>query len=684
MNMQELVDYLNKTAHAYYVLDKPLISDSEWDRLYDKLLSMEKETGIQLETSPTRRIGGEPLSHFIRHQHLNRLWSMEKAQSIEELNAWFDRVTQAHSKDETLPPLSYCVEYKLDGLLLNLTYEDGKLLQAATRGNGEVGESVLEQARTIQDVPLSIEYKGTVEVYGECIMRLSALHKYNETAEEKLKNARNAAAGALRNLDPKVTASRKLSAYFYGINYIENAPFDNEEGMLNFLVENGFPIVPYFKQSSNKEDIISFVKEINEQRHLLDYMTDGCVIKVCDINTREHLGYTDKFPRWAVAYKFEAQQQTTTLESVSWEVGRTGKLTPLGHVSPLYLSGATVSRATLNNMDDIIRKGLGIGATVWIRRSNEVIPEILGIVDDGMSIEPIIAPTNCPACNTELVQIGANLFCPNREHCPRQSVGRIVHFASKNAMDIAGLSEKTAILLLEELDISRPSQLYSITKEELLCLPSFKEKKADNLLSAIQKSRHTSLDAFIFALGIPNVGRVNARVLAKHFGSLENLQLAGEEELKSIDEIGEIIAANIVDYFSDESSIEEVNALLSAGITIEDNNIDESSLLLSGKKFVVTGTLINFTRNEIQDKIISLGGEAQSQVSKKTDYLIAGENAGSKLTKARELNIPVLSEEDFLSMIDSAPKIDSYTKNEIQTIQNEKKIAKDNEQLSFL
>ena len=392
MNMQELVDYLNKTAHAYYVLDKPLISDSEWDRLYDKLLLMEKETGIQLEDSPTRRVGGEPLSHFTRHQHLNRLWSMEKAQSTEELNAWFARVEQAHSKDESLPPLSYCVEYKLDGLLLNLTYEGGKLIQAATRGNGEIGESVLEQARTIQDVPLSIDYKGTVEIYGECIMRLSALHKYNETAEEKLKNARNAAAGALRNLDPKVTASRKLSAYFYGINYIEKAPFDNEEGMLNFLVENGFPVVPYFKQSSNKEDIISFVKEINEQRHLLDYMTDGCVIKVCDISTRVHLGYTDKFPRWAVAYKFEAQQQTTTLESVSWEVGRTGKLTPLGHVSPLYLSGATVSRATLNNMDDIIRKGLGIGATVWIRRSNEVIPEILGIVDDGMSIEPIIVP----------------------------------------------------------------------------------------------------------------------------------------------------------------------------------------------------------------------------------------------------------------------------------------------------
>ncbi|MDO5021990.1 MAG: NAD-dependent DNA ligase LigA [Eubacteriales bacterium] len=648
-NMRELVDLLNRTAHAYYVLDNPLITDAEWDSLYDELLKIERETGEVLPDSPTRRVGGEALSGFSQHRHLNPLWSMDKVQSEEALLAWFKRTAQAHAKVSEVP-LKYCAEYKLDGLLLNLTYEDGLLIQAATRGNGTVGESVLPQAQTIKDVPLSIQYKGKVEVYGECIMKLSSLNEYNKHAKEKLKNARNAAAGALRNLDPKVTASRKLSAFFYGVNYIENPLYKDEGGMLDFLKQNGFPTIEYYKEG-NEQEIIKFVEEIKDLRHGLDYMTDGCVIKVCDIDSREALGYTDKFPRWAVAYKYGATETVTVLESVSWEVGRTGKITPLAHVRPVNLSGANISRATLNNMDDIRRKQLAVGANVWIRRSNEVIPEILGRVDDGVDTVPILPPKACPACETPLVEIGANLFCPNNEGCPSQNVGGIVHFASRNAMDIEGLSDKTAKLLFSELNINRPSQLYKLTKEQLLTLPSFKDKKADNLLAAIEKSKDISLDRFIYSLGIPNVGSVTARILADKFKTLESIEKASEEELTQTDEIGPVIAGSIKDFFSDESQRAEVEALINLGINIKQTEKTQASVL-SGKSFVVTGKLKHFTRDEIENRIRSLGGTAHSSISKKTDYLVCGENAGSKLEKAKSLNIAILSEEEFLRLAD--------------------------------
>ncbi len=655
--MRELVDYLNLTARAYYVLDKPIITDAEWDALYDELINMEKESGTRLPDSPTLRVGGEALKSFKQHRHINPLWSMDKVQSLNALEAWFKRVRQNYKGQNKV---NFCAEYKLDGLSLSLTYNDGVLAEAATRGNGVVGESVLSQAQTIRDVPLSIPYKGTIEVYGECIMKLSALSEYNKRAKEKLKNARNAAAGALRNLDPKVTASRKLSAYFYGVNYIENPPYDNEKGMLDFLRENGFPVIEYYKEGLEK-DIIKYIEEVKDLRHGLDYMTDGCVIKVCDMQIRSALGYTDKFPRWAVAYKYGATETVTTLESVSWEVGRTGKITPLAHVKPVTLSGALISRATLNNMDDINRKNLAVGANVWIRRSNEVIPEILGRVDDGVDVMPIEPPEACPACGTPLVENGANLFCPNSETCPSQSVGGIVHFASKGAMDIDGLSEKTAKLLFDELNINRPSQLYGVTMEQLLTLPSFKQKKAENLLSAIQKSKDASLDVFLYSLGIPNVGSVTARILADKFKSLDNIAKASEEELTRIDEIGPVIAGSIIDFFSDESQKAEIKALLDSGIKIEEAP-QETNNALYGKSFVVTGTLKRFTRDEIENKIRSLGGSARGSVSKKTDFLVCGENAGSKLEKAKSLNVKIISEEEFLKLASQRTDANEETK----------------------
>ena len=647
--MRKLVDRLNETAHAYYVLDAPLITDQAWDILYDRLVAMEKETGIVLPDSPTRRVGGEPLAAFRQHRHLNRLWSMDKVQSKEALAGWFERMRALHSKTEGLPPLSFALEHKLDGLSLCLTYQGGQLTAAATRGNGEVGEAVLEQALTIHDVPLTIPYQGLIEVYGECIMRLSVLKAYNERHTEKLKNARNAAAGALRNLDPKVTRERRLSAFFYGVNTIENPPYHDERGMLDFLAQNGFPVCPYYRQSADPNDIARFIDQVEEERHDLDYMTDGAVIKITDYAVRDAFGYTDKFPRWAVAYKFEAEETTATLEKVTWEVGRTGKLTPLGHVTPVEFSGVTVRKATLNNMDDIRRKNLSLGATVWIRRSNDVIPEITGHVEDGLSGKAILPPEKCPSCKTPVVSIGAHLFCPNKAGCRDQIVAGLAHFASRNAMDIATFSSKTAALLYDKAGVREPADLYTLKKETLLTLEGFKEKKAENLLQALDMSRHCTLDAFLFAVGIPGIGRVTARDIACHFGSLDKVRAATKEELMTIDEVGDVVAGSILDFFSDPYTVSVIDHLLKNGVTPKD--AVQGGGKLENMTFVVTGTLPTLSRQQAEDMIRANGGTAASSVSRKTTYLLLGENPGSKYTKAQALHTPVLNEQEFLKML---------------------------------
>ena len=423
--MRELVDRLNETAYQYYTLDAPTISDKEWDALYDELVKLEAETGERLSDSPTRRVGGTVLAGFEPHTHLAPLWSMGKAQSIEELEAWAKRAEKL-MQGTTLPVPEYVVEHKFDGLTVNLTYEDGNLVGAATRGNGVTGEQILAQAMTIRSVPLSIPFKGRMEVHGEGFMRISALEEYNKTAKEPLKNPRNAAAGALRNLDPTVTASRKLDACFYDVGYIEGrAPFASQKEMMDFLRENRFPVSQYETYCPTLEAAIKEVRRIEQTRGELDYMIDGAVIKICDFATRDALGYTDKFPRWAVAYKFEAEEVTTMLESVTWQIGRTGKLTPLAHVEPVELAGATVKRATLNNWTDIQRKRVKIGARVWIRRSNEVIPEIMGRVDEFVEGErDVEKPAVCPECGSALEERGAHIFCPIRDGCRSQIVMR--------------------------------------------------------------------------------------------------------------------------------------------------------------------------------------------------------------------------------------------------------------------
>lgn len=645
-DMQSLVDYLNKTAHAYYVLDEPLISDAEWDGLYTQLQQMEKETGVILPDSPSLRVGGAPLSAFRQHTHISRLWSMDKAQSEEELAAWFDRAEKLRAQDASLPPLTFGVEYKFDGLTLNLTYDQGVLVEAATRGNGIVGEAILPQARTIRDVPLSIPWQGRIEVQGECIMRLSALEKYNQTAAEPLKNARNAAAGALRNLDPAVTASRNLSAFFYQVGTIENPPFSDQPGMIAFLREQGFPISPYFRTAENPAAALHLVREIEQQRGDLDFLIDGAVIKVMDQRTRAHMGYTDKFPRWAVAYKFAAEESTATLERVTWELGRTGKLTPLAHVSPVDFAGVTVRKATLNNYGDIQRKKLQLGCTVWIRRSNDVIPEITGRVEDGTAGEEIKPPEACPACGGPLTLRGAHIYCLNQDSCRPQAVARLKHFASRDAMDITGFSEKTADLFYDKLGVRDAADLYRLTLEELQQLDGFQDKRAQNLMDALEASKHCDLSRFLLAVGIPNIGKRTARDLAQAFGSLEKVEKAGLEQLMAIDEIGDIVAQSVIDFFSFPENKRMIERLLEAGVSPREE-LKAAGGALAGKTLVVTGTLPTLSRQEAEEFIRQNGGTAAGSVSRKTAYVVAGENAGSKLAKAQALGIPVITEAEL-------------------------------------
>ena len=614
--MEELVRKLNETSYAYYVLDNPIVSDKEWDAMYDELCRLEASTGVRLPDSPTRRVGGEPLSAFAPWRHEVRLWSMDKAQSPQALSDWEARAQKlrqaAVDAGAALPPLSYVVEYKLDGLTLSLTYEGGTLTQAATRGNGEVGEVILEQVRTIRSVPLSIPFRGKLIVQGEGIMRLSALAAYNRTAQEPLKNARNAAAGALRNLDPRETARRRLDAFFYNVSLLEGAELSDHLQMLDFLRAQGFPVIPLARAAASIQEALSVVEDIGRERERLDFLIDGAVIKVRDFATREALGYTDKFPRWAVAYKFEAEETTTRLEAVTWELGRTGKLTPLAHVEPVELAGVTVRRATLNNWGDVQKKRVRIGCRVWIRRSNDVIPEILGRVDAQEPDEQDIPlPTACPACGAPLEMRGAHLFCTGRDCKPRQ-VAAIANFASRDAMDIETFSEKTAALLYDHLGVRDPADLFTLDKDRLVGLPGMGEKKAQNLLDA--------------------------------------LRAADEGTLTEVPDVGGVIAQNITEFFRDEQQRGQVDRLLALGVSPAPVEA-EAAGVLSGKTVVITGTLSGMTRQQAEQAVERAGGKAASSVSRKTSLVVAGENAGSKRAKAEALGVPVLDEAAFLALL---------------------------------
>ncbi|KOP69100.1 aromatic ring-opening dioxygenase LigA [Bacillus sp. FJAT-18019] len=662
--MEKLVAELNNYNYHYYTLDQPLVSDKEYDALYDQLVALETENGVTLPDSPTQRVGGEILKGFTPHRHLAPLWSLDKAQNIEQLRTWHDRVVRLVNDYNTknpgnpLPTPCYALELKFDGLTLNLTYQDGKLVQASTRGNGTVGEGILSQVKTIKSVPMTIPYsEGTIEVQGEGIMNLSVLEQYNQTAAEPLKNARNAAAGALRNLNPKVTAERKLNAYFYNVGYSDGITFANHKEMMDFLRENRLKVNPYIFYFEQFDDVMEQLADIEKRRSELDYLIDGAVVKVTDFRTREALGYTDKFPRWAVAYKFEAEETTTVLESVTWNVGRTGKITPLARVEPVELAGVTVQNCTLNNVGDIERKNLkfALGSRVFIRRSNDVIPEILGKVTEEQDGDEILYPEACPSCGFPLEQRGAHLFCNNKTGCKPQIVARITHFASRDAMDIETFSDKTAIQLYEELSVREPADLYTLSFDSLIKLERFGERKAQNLLDAIEKSKERDLASFLFALGIPNTGKSTTKMLADHYRDLHRVMEATPEELVELPDVGGIVAESIAGYFADPFARSSIEKMLSLGVQAKAPEAPKpvsSDSYFSGKTVVLTGTLHLLTREEAMERLEVLGAKVTGSVSKKTDLLIAGEKAGSKLAKAQQLGIDILdNEEEFVRLL---------------------------------
>lgn len=655
--MKALVEELNRYSYEYYSLDNPSVTDKEYDKKYDELVSLEKELNEVLPYSPTVRVGDVILDGFKKYTHKGKLWSLGKAQSIEEIIDWHNRnvkfIEEMRSKGENLPELKYIVTKKFDGLTVNLTYnEEGILAVGATRGTGSIGEDVTAQVKTIKSIPLKVNCNDVFEVHGEAIMTTEAFEKYNELAEVPLKNLRNGAAGALRNLNVKETARRNLSAFFYDVGYKEGKQFKTYTEMMKFIKEMGLPVDDYIKECYTIDDIQKEIDYIRDIRFDLNYDIDGLVIVIDDIKTRELLGYTVKFPKWAIAYKFEAQETTTKLLDVEWNVGRSGRVSPTAILDPVELAGVTVKRATLNNMDDIKRKGVRIGAEVLVRRSNDVIPEIMGVKEDSLEgTEEIIPPTNCPACGSHLVEEGAHIFCENTLSCKPQLVKTIVHYGSREAMNISGFSERTAEQLFEKLNIKSISDLYKLNKEDLVKLDKFGDKKAQNLLDAIEKSKDCTLEAFIYSLGIQNVGVKTAKDIVNKFKSLDGLKKATFEELVSVPDVGDIVANCIVEFFHEEKVLKTIDELLEIGVNpkFEEKEIIES--VFDGKTVVVTGTMEKYSRKEIKEKLEMLGAKVAGSVSKKTDYVVYGKEAGSKLTKAEELGVKTLTEDEFEVMI---------------------------------
>lgn len=640
--MKELVEKLNRYAKLYYEEDAPTVSDAEYDALYDELRALEESEGYSLKNSPTHRVGGAPQKKFAESRHLLRLYSLDKCKSTAELAEWYGKLSKTIGR---VPELT--AEYKFDGLTLNILYSEGKLQKAATRGDGVTGEEVTAQVRTIAGVPREIAYKGTIEIQGEGIMRLSALEEYNRTAEEPLKNARNGAAGAIRNLDPSVTAGRKLSFMAYNIGYSDRH-FASQVEMHDFLSAEGFETEGDFTVVSDERGAEEFCKRVEEIREKLDFLIDGVVFKVNDTALRDEIGYTEKFPKWAIAYKFRADEMTTVLRDVVWQVSRSAKLNPLAVLDPVDIGGVTVRRATLNNYGDILKKKVRIGDRVFIRRSNDVIPEITGVAEENPEAKQVEKPTVCPACGAPVREEGAFLYCTG-EHCAPQIVSMLDHFASKDAMDIEGFSEKTAEQFYNELGIRTPLQLLRLTKEDIVDLDRFGDKKAENLIAAIEKSKTTTMDRLLFALGIDGIGKKTAKDLTKRFGNFKSLIGAKKEDLLAVDGIGEILACNIADYFADPENIAALDALFEAGVTVTE--ADRKSGAFDGMRVVLTGSLPTLKRGEATALIEDNGGEVAASVSKTVDLVVAGADAGSKLEKAQKLGIKIIDEDEFRKML---------------------------------
>jgi DNA ligase (NAD+) len=654
-----LVEEIRKLDRAYYQEAQPLVSDQEYDRLYRELLDLEQaHPELPTADSPSQRVGGAPLPHFTSVAHAIPMQSLDNTYSATELEAFVDRIQKALEGEK----LGFVIEPKIDGVAVSIRYEKGKFVQGLTRGDGQWGDDVTENLRTIRKLPLEIKNHAPVlEVRGEVYYPQAAFAKLNqqrEAAGEALfANPRNTAAGTLKQLDSRLVAKRPLSIVLYGPGELRGAKCATQQEWLELIAKAGLPVPEKTWFCSTKAELLAAVEELDQARKDFSYATDGAVVKLNEWRLRNALGATSKAPRWAIAYKYSAEKAVTTLEGVTFQVGRTGVITPVAELKPVLLAGSTVSRATLHNFEEIKRKDIRIGDHVTVEKAGEVIPAVLGTVveartGDEKVIEP---PKECPACATKLIWDGIFLRCPNPS-CPAQTQRKIQHFAQRGAMDIDGLGESLVEQLVEAKLAKDPADLYQLTLAPLSGLERMAEKSARNVLAGIEASKEADLWRLIFGLGILHVGAGAARALASHFGSLEKLETATEEELCQVRDIGEVVAKSIVTWFAQEENRELLRRLREAGVNMKAHQTAVRTggvkRKLAGKTFVLTGTLSE-PRENIRERIIAAGGKVSSSVSKKTDYVVAGENAGSKLDDAQRLGVKVLNEKEFAELAES-------------------------------
>jgi len=661
--IQELRTLLHYHNYRYYVLDDPEISDARYDLLFRELQELEaKHPELVTSDSPTQRVGAQPLTKFGTLAHSIPMLSLENGFSAEEVREFDQRLKRFLSLDQEI---EYIAEPKIDGLAIELIYENGILSQSATRGDGVMGEDVTQNVRTIRPIPLRLlsgerPFPTRLEVRGEVYMQIGDFEDYNrrreQAGESLFANPRNAAAGSLRQLDPKITAQRPLHFFAYGLGLVAGMTFKSQWEILQTLPQWGLPVNPHIKKCQGIEEGLDFCRALESSRHTLPYEIDGVVLKVNSLDLQEQLGVKSRSPRWALAFKFQSSQETTRIMNIEVQVGRTGVLTPVAHLQPVFVGGVEVSRATLHNQDEIERKDIRIGDTVVVQRAGEVIPEVVEVVASARTggEQPFTMPDHCPVCQSPVVRPEGEAAhrCIN-PNCPAQVKETIRHFASKGAMDIEGLGEKLVNQLVESGLIRDYGDLYFLKQKDLIPLERLAEKSADNLIRSLERSKHTTLNKFIYALGIRNVGEHLSALLADHFGSLQALMDSAEEELKSIREVGPQVAASIRSFFDNPQNRKIVAKILAAGVAFAEKT-SQGPKLLSGKTFVLTGRLAGLSRDQAKSRIEALGGKVAGSVSSKTDYVLAGEDPGSKLDKARELKVAVLTENEFIKMIEQA------------------------------
>lgn len=648
---QQLRDIINYHNKKYYENDEPEIEDFEYDKLLHQLIDLEeKYPEIVTADSPTHRVGGKADNMFTPVEHIVPMESLQDGFSQEDVYAFDQRVKAA------IESPVYIVEPKIDGLSVSLEYENGLLVRGSTRGDGNIGEDVTANLRTIRSIPLKIDTDLPVlELRGEVYMPRDVFIKLVEqqelNGEKTFKNPRNAAAGSLRQKNPKITSKRSLDIFLFNIQRIEGKALSSHQQSLDFIKELGFHTVPFYTRCENIDEALNEIKRIGEIRNSLPFDIDGAVIKVDDFSQRQALGSTSKFPKWALAYKYPPEEKETTLLDVEINVGRTGVLTPTGIFEPTLLAGTTVSRATLHNQDFIDEKGICIGDRVIIRKAGDIIPEVVCVVSHKENSEAYKIPAVCPSCGGKVIREEgeAALRCCNPD-CPNQLLRNLIHFCSRDAMDIEGLGTAVLEVLTQRGLIKTAADIYTLNKNDIAVIDRMGEKSAENLIAAAEKSKENDLSRLIFALGIRHIGQKAGKLLAEHFTSMDNLIAATTEEIASIEGFGEIMAESVTEFFSHPESIRLIDQLRAAGVNMTSKK-EIVDLRFQGKTFVLTGTLSTFTRSEATKIIELFGGKASSSVSKKTDYVLAGEDAGSKLKKANDLGITVISEEEFSLMI---------------------------------